>query len=406
MNPQQIKIHTDLKVAVTNEDHASMRDLILNKGANINLYFLYSLPLMRLVTYGSLESVKVAIELGADPLHSAFSQYGSIIEAAAGNMKSNSDILKFVLSELDISGLPNRENHISNALNRAIYRDNITNVNFLLEQGADPNAGLYSAAVLSQEAMKILISAGADYTHLGHNSGLNATQFALHRGKPHPLSYSILPDASNQLQINIFNNVLEGLEELSEKSFDHMSPALHIAVQYGSFDMVKKLVGLGHDATSVSTSYPDKSSLMIKGGDGIWHAFVRRSSFDEQLFEYLLTSEANKNLVSTYDMTPLMLAITLKKFDFMEKMLGNGFDPNVATANGTAGHFAVLKIYGGSDISALRILVNNMLDINAKYPANYKSKYYRGMTVRRLALNKIFVDLVDLREENGNFMTY
>ena len=162
--------------------------------------------------------------------------------------------------------------HTGDPVTVAISLNSVPTLSFLLDKGADPNAGRYlsrwspialAAQGSSPEIVALLLEHGAQA------SGSNSLQNAVTAGRldlvDALLKGGVNPnDAPDYLYI--------------PKLYDHLETPLHTAVRLGKLDMVEKL--LQHDADPCLPNSEGKTVLMTareKGQADIIEALARQS---------------------------------------------------------------------------------------------------------------------------------
>lgn len=397
----------DLISAAHHEDIEGMQAAVA-AGGDMNFIFAGNSPWSRLVSYGHIAVVKAGFELGGTLNTSVFNFHGGhIVATAAGNMSLDSDVLRWALEKVPDPGA----DILSAALDRAIMRKNLTNVLILLAVGANPSDALHSAVVLDDNIAAALIDAGADPYAPKAPGTLSAIEFALLRGKTHPLAYARLPDGSNAGYVALYNNDFEAYAAAPPlHEIPHLGPVAVFAAQFCNAETLKAVLESA-DPTAAAPLTLSARSFLYKGGETAFHAYARRAEHNSTILEILI-SKSPAGLINIpaagSDMTPIMLAIQIRNQDMAAALLAAGADLNVPTSHGTAGHTAILAARNTPWIrdAFLGAMVNSRLDINVKMPQTARSPTVRGMTVRRLGIWKLSLDLVDLREDGGDYMTY
>ena len=160
-------------------DRNQSNDLI-QRGANLNIHGEDGItPLFWLLINGNYNSIKLALELGADPNYKAVDGRHAVPSIAGSK---NDDILSLLLEfggnpdALDLNGYP--------AIFSSIATDNWKQINMLIKAGADlnstdksnENAPLHAAALNKFEISYKLIELGASYNNASTSGGTLANR--------------------------------------------------------------------------------------------------------------------------------------------------------------------------------------------------------------------------------------
>ena len=154
-------------------------ELLLNKGADPNLWDEYGSPLGLAVGRGNLELCKKLYSAGANPNVLPIAGTTTPLVKASGKPASL-PILEWLLSsgaDANLPGISVKGLKSGTALSRAAATGNIEAVRLLLSAGADPNIVFASGTALSAavengeyEIAKILLEAGADKSLIASKS--------------------------------------------------------------------------------------------------------------------------------------------------------------------------------------------------------------------------------------------
>jgi ankyrin repeat protein len=159
---QTVKKSNALEIAIGN-NHAPMIAWLVRQGFRVNEKGPHGMPLEVAAMMGAAESVRILLELGADP-HRRNESGGRALQLAA-----NAEVVK-VLAEA-AGGIDEVDGTGYSLLHLAAERDQVDIVRELLRQGADPNGASREGAETPlfkavrsdcRQTVRMLLDAGAD----------------------------------------------------------------------------------------------------------------------------------------------------------------------------------------------------------------------------------------------------
>ena len=334
------------------------------------------------VNYGSFDIVMYLYQNGGDPNHKAFG--GAFYEKFASNPTKGTAHIEWALS---LNLRPANVALYNMFLQNAVIAKNVDAIHYCVKLGANPNVAMYNA-LGNAEMYRRLFAEGADPYYKEAASSLNAVEFALHRGQPHPLVLAPLKDKVNRGYVAVYNNDLVTLQEMYDAGelFDvklpYLEPLMIVAARYASLETVQKLVSFGLSPTVLSETVPAKGEV-TRGNNNMLIAAAERQ-FDASLLDYILELGNDVNFNSGFE-TALTRATKCGNLETITYLLFKKANPNdAATPRGCAGHIAVLM--QRTDI--LSTLLQNGLNVNTPYPSIPELGFYAGMSVWNLALGR------------------
>lgn len=135
--------------------------------------------------------------------------------------------------------------------------------------------------------------------------------------------------------------------------------ALMIAVDYQFYDIANTLIKQNADVNSIEIVDTE-----IGDGFGASAMNLATRNKDRKMIELLIEHGADINERSgVYGESPLMIAMWLKDYDYMDFLFKKGADPNIEFNNGESG---LIKAVKSSDRNLARYLIENGADVNHK----------------------------------------
>ncbi|KAI5927288.1 ankyrin repeat-containing domain protein [Camillea tinctor] len=359
---------TTLAIAVEKGNY-EMVQYLLAAGADVNHFRGKTSALEAAIGNRDSQMISILLEAGADP-----SQDFSIISAAKS---SDYDLIRLLLhrgadinksSSIDIIRKPT-------ALYHAVGANNQELVQFLLDHGADPNAGtdIFRCPIFrtlarsgNREIMAILIEHGADCNNVYEDS-LNPLQTAARNGDQELVQYLIAHNAD----VNAPAHKKGG------------RTALQVAVENGHTRLVQFFLEAGADVNAPAASIFGKTAL--QAAISIIHL---------ELVNLLLNNDAGADdqPAEWGGLSALQCAAKLGSNDLVYRLIQAGAD-----VNGPAGKYAsftaLQAAVEGGHIETVRLLLDLGADVNA--PAgNYSS------TALQIAVSRGRLDIVKILLQN------
>jgi ankyrin repeat protein len=326
--------YNPLSFAAQNQDLVLINKLIA-AGANPDIRNKEGVTaLMLAASHGFLQSVKELVKLGAD-LNITDKQGRTALNYAIS--QNQHEVVKFLLSQEELN-INHKDNSGLSYLHSAVNRKQLDTVKSLLNLNIDINTkdnGGYTALSSAaydgfDEAIEILYGAGANI-NLPNNDGFTPLMLAIQEGKIPTVMLLLL---NLNADIHLLNN--------------YKNSALGIAAKKGDLNIVKELIGANADlniqnaedwtplSSSIKNGYSKVALELIKAGantdiqvQGFTPLMLAIAENDYIVFQSLLESRANLNLMKKDGLTAFHYAIAEKNYQMAESLLEAGADVNI-----------------------------------------------------------------------------
>lgn len=243
-------------------------------------------------------------------------------------------------------------------------------LNLLLDNNADPNQFIETAVLLNKEATKILIKKNVSLIQKNRN-GMQLLELIGRRKLSHPLTYSLLPDNSNEIHVTIAENNMPRFLELvpsdMAKEIPTMKPPVYTAVEYGRLDMLKVLINNNTVLSPVSSVFGKDNK-----DENLLHLACKQNNLE--ILSYLLSlNNLSVNTVNTTywgEETCLNIAVSNGNVKMVDLLLKNNANPNTLfnkyTVGITVGALAMNKQFN-KDVLILLIKGGLNLNVNTRF---------------------------------------
>lgn len=304
------------------------------------------------------------------------------------------DLVKYLIdNNIDTVSIPLIGDNVFAATVSTVERENnkIKILKLLLENNAKPEQFIDSAVILNKEATKILIKQGVSLNRIMSNMPL--LEFIGRRKLKHPLSYSLLPDNSNEIHVAICeNNMTRFLELLDDKTLnlniETMKPPIYTSIEYDRLDMLKLFIDKKASINPVSSVFgkPTKNENLL-------HIACKENNL--KIVEYLLSLKGkfDINMVNdTYwgEETCLNIAISNNNTEMVKLLLENNADPNTILRGYTVGiTVGALSINGVFNKDILVLLIKHGLNLELHTKFGRVIDYLTGRAGINLELLKV-----------------
>jgi ankyrin repeat protein len=338
------------------------------------------------VEAGDIEGLRTVAAEGGDieaiPRREELSPLGRAVELGS---------LEMVRVLLDLGHNPNLGG-ISNPLAQAVRAGNRPLVNLLLEHGADVDgeeeegetAFLYAAGAGDMEVASRLLAAGADIRH-ATREGRDALDFAAHGDNSAMLNF-LLPQfpQSRQDTIRRQAHLIRERRQAAEKAArerdrEAARPALEKSAsdqlirvfRNGKHDSFLQLLADGADPNEVNDEGTTLLAMLCASWSGV------------ELVEPALEAGADPNRPSKF--IPLQMAAANGAESVVRALLDHGADVHASSEDGWT---ALISAAGSGNIDVVQMLLDAGADPNAEDS--------EGRTAYRQALDRNNLDIADL----------
>ena len=428
---QTKEINKSLIEAAEKGDLSQVKDLIEEKGADVNHSDGLMTPLMKASYEGHLDVVKFLLEKGADLNPVTEIGWTTLMVASGGG---NLDVVKYLVEKganinavnksgwtmlmwasdggtLDVARYLVEQGTDVNAFDKdggtalmkasreASYRGNLDVVKFLVEKGADVNAveeGGYTALLYAHGGhlgvVKFLVEKGADinaeskdgwtaFKKASQGGHLDVVKFLVEKGADvnaeDKYRRTALMEASHGGHLDVVKFLVEKGADVNAED-KYRQTALMEASGDGYLDVVNFLVGKGADVNA--SDYSGLTALRLAS---------RKKHFD--IAKFLVKNGADVNTPALLRTTSLMDASSYGHLDFVKFLIGNGAEVNTSDSSGyTAlmcasimGHLDVVKYLVGNGAEV------DVVDKEGKVALDYASEEDRTEIAEYLRLSRV-----------------
>ena len=403
--------NTILHVAVKNNcSNAALQAIILH-GANINSVNNNSETALILACYvAQAESVKVLLEMGADPNISDSRDYTSLHAAIHGQCTDQTlqEIIthKVLLNAQDTSG--------KTALHLACSYRLQSLVQVLLTAGANPNkacsdgfTSLHSAIISG--CRKNIIHSIIDHhavVNAKTRNNLTALMITCQKGNKHALIVLLRAGADPEIRDadgntwlhhaadgkcgkEMFQMIIDYGPNMNAKNNGSLTAVL-IACLRGNTEAMNVLLKAGADPNIANAD-----------GDTCLHVAVRQDR-SKAVLQAITDHGADVNATNKYKRTALMIACKMGNADAMDVLLNAGSDHKIADVNGATWIHHALT--GNCKKEILQTIIKHGADVNATNKNN-KTALMIAFRTRNVDAVKVLLDAganPNIADANGN----
>ena len=324
-------------------------------------------------------------EMLASRTGSAHSQASETASSAAPATASEAEEVKRIQAMIrdspDLINSPDPKTQ-QTPLHEAAAKGQLIVAQFLLKNGADPNARRYSgftplhdAAMNGHKSMvELLLDHGANVQAVD-NSGDTPLHKAAERG-----------------YVSVVESLLAHGAQVNAKDNSGCTP-LHSAAGGGSRPVAELLLAHGADVNAIASQVPTRVTGQRFNGTALDVA-VRLS--DQPMVDLLLSKQANLTTTDASGDSPLAVAAAGGDLGIAEALLAKGADVNARNTGKehpgwTPLHWAV----EGNHKEMVALLLKHKADPNARIEDNY-GEAGPGYTPLLIATARVFPDIVDV----------
>ncbi|AVP87409.1 hypothetical protein phytr_4590 [Candidatus Phycorickettsia trachydisci] len=251
----------------------------------------------------------------------------------------------------------------------AVSQENIYMISYLLEKGADVNAfneygntALHEAMIGNKEAViQILLNAGANL-EIENSKGLTPWLYAAYLDRIDIVRKFL------ELEINVNVTNTKGISALHIASKEHNKGIVQLLLSKGADSNLKNDQGL--TPLMYAAAYVDIMEELLNANadvnaldqDRNTALHIAAHAGETDAVQLLLDAGADANITSEFGYTPLYRAVQVENIDTIHKLLKKGANVDAKTHKGKTPLHEAAEV---GNIDVVEILLNHGADVNA-----------------------------------------